>query len=65
MESFEKQQNQTPYSFNRHDLATMGRYDDYLEDTGSSVEEKNLVRKIDFFVMPIICVVNLLQVNLK
>ena len=32
-------------------------------DQPMSTEERALVRKIDFFVMPIICTINLLQVH--
>ncbi|KAI9320491.1 major facilitator superfamily domain-containing protein [Dichotomocladium elegans] len=54
----EKRSNQSLYSREDEDQYSFGFIDD---DQPTSLEEKVLVRKIDIFVMPIICIINLLQ----
>ena len=66
----EKQSSQSLYG--RNDYTNdyeSSRYEHSIgyseDDQPMSTEERALVRKIDFFVMPIICTINLLQVQLK
>ena len=62
----EKKSNNSLYGRNRYDTETIDQYDGYREDDiPMSMEEKALVRKIDFFLMPIICMINFLQVRIR
>jgi hypothetical protein len=64
MDLAEKQSNKSLYGFHRQDMGDQyGIYHD--EDEPMSVEERSLVRKIDFFIMPIICIIDFLQVKTR
>ncbi|KAI7906633.1 major facilitator superfamily domain-containing protein [Cokeromyces recurvatus] len=61
MGSLEKRSNASLYG-NRYEIETINQYDIYRDDdVPISMEEKSLVRKIDFFLMPIICIIDFLQ----
>jgi hypothetical protein len=62
----EKQSNNSLYGHKRYDTETEDQYDAYYreDDIPMSVEEKALVRKIDFFLMPLVCIIDFLQVRL-
>ena len=46
-----------------YDKEEIGRYDDYeQDDVPMSAEEKALVRKIDLYILPIICMIDFFQV---
>ncbi|GAN07298.1 MFS allantoate transporter [Mucor ambiguus] len=66
MESLEKRSNNSLYGYNHHnqyETETIDQYGMYREDQDvpMSMEEKSLVRKIDFFLMPLICIIDFLQ----
>lgn len=68
MESLEKRSNNSLYGYNHHnqyDTETIDQYGMYREDQDvpMSMEEKSLVKKIDFFLMPLICIIDFLQVG--
>lgn len=61
----EKQSNNSLYGHDRYDTETIDRYDAYQDDDiPMSMEEKALVRKIDFFLMPLVCLIDFLQVQI-
>jgi ACS family allantoate permease-like MFS transporter len=64
MESLEKRSNNSLYGYNhQHETDTIDQYEMYREDdVPMSMEEKALVRKIDLFLMPLICTIDFLQV---
>lgn len=58
----EKNSSNSLYGRNRYETDTIDQYDTYREDDiPMSMEEKSLVRKIDFFLMPIVCTISFLQ----
>jgi hypothetical protein len=60
----EKTSNNSLYGRNRYETETIDNYDAYREDDiPMSMEEKSLVRKIDFLLMPVVCTINFLQVK--
>lgn len=64
MTSMEKLADNTLYGNFRDDTETIDQYEMYHEnDVPMSMEEKALVRKIDFFLMPFVCVTIFLQVQ--
>ncbi|KAI8377442.1 major facilitator superfamily domain-containing protein [Radiomyces spectabilis] len=56
---FEKRSNQSLYGRDEYDHYDVYGYND--QDQPMSTEEKALVRKIDFYIMPIVCIINCLQ----
>lgn len=64
MESLEKRSNNSLYGNSRYETETIDQYEIYKDDDiPMSAEEKALVRKIDFFLMPLICTIDFLQVK--
>lgn len=62
----EKLSNNSLYGNHRYDTETIDQYGLYNDDDiPMSTEEKTLVRKIDFFLMPLVCVIIFLQVQLQ
>lgn len=60
----EKNSSNSLYGRNRYETDTIDRYETYREDdVPMSMEERSLVRKIDFFLMPIVCTISFLQVH--
>lgn len=60
----EKNSSNSLYGRNRYETDTIDQYESYREDdVPMSMEEKSLVRKIDFFLMPIVCTISFLQVR--
>lgn len=64
MNSMEKLSENALYGNYHDDAETIDRYGVYDDsDMPMSVEEKSLVRKIDFFLMPLVCIIIFLQVQ--
>ncbi|GAA5803984.1 major facilitator superfamily domain-containing protein [Helicostylum pulchrum] len=62
MDSLEKRSNNSLYGNNQYETETIDQYEVYKDDDiPMSAEEKALVRKIDFFLMPLICSIDFLQ----
>jgi hypothetical protein len=65
MESLEKRSNNSLYGYNhQYETDTIDQYEMYRDDdVPMSMEEKALVRKIDLFLMPLICAIDFIQVQ--
>lgn len=63
MDSLEKRSTNSLYGNNHYETETIDQYEAYRDDDiPMSTEEKALVRKIDFFLMPLVCTIDFLQV---